>query len=143
MTTEIQTTKEPGQRNWASALSKIPEPFRSALAEGLRQDLVLNPGEMKRLRPELSDLEQNMLKGGRALSLITHAAYIPFHLLRLDEEDAACESLRTGMAKELLSTLNERLSKTQTVLLIGDDPSPESVAKAIDRCKKENDIAEL
>ena len=145
MTQEIQTTKEPGQKNWASALSKMPEPFRSALAEGLRQQcqqLASHP-EGAQLRPELSDLEQRMLAGGRGLSLITHAAYTPFHLLRDDEVASACDALRGVRTQELMATLFERLSQAQVVLLIGDDPGAQSIDKAIARCRKEGDIGAI
>jgi hypothetical protein len=137
--------KEPGQRNWPSALSRIPEPFRAAVQEHAAE---MVEAEKKRTNPtdpdnEMSVLEHKMLMGGRALSMITSAAYLPYHLLQGEEIQAACDVLSARGPLVLLEQMRERIQKAQVLLLIGDEPSVQSVNRAVQECLKSGEIKTL
>lgn len=134
MDTSISTTKEPGQRNWTSALSRIPEPFRSAMAEHAK----MQKHQKKCMRPSLNELEQSMLPGGRALSLITYAGFIPYHLISEEETQDACAELLENGPESVMTQLKDRIRESQVLLFIGDDPVAESFDRAIAQCKAEN-----
>lgn len=131
---EAIVTREPGQRSWASALSRIPEPFRLAMADFARN---FSKIEAASLEPkDISELELGMLPGGKALSLITFAAHLPYHLIDEEDIEMSCGRLRKDGPKALLLWLKEIIDKSQSILIIGDDPSEEIISLAMKKCKE-------
>jgi hypothetical protein len=137
------TIKEPGQRNWPSALSRIAEPFRAAVQEHARSLLSQKDEARTQDHQDLSILEQKMLVGGRALSMITYAGFLPYHLLRTQEIQGACDLLRSKGPVKLMEQLSDLAAKAQVLLLIGDDPTTQMVDKAINECRKEGEIKSI
>lgn len=148
-----EINKEPGRRSWASALSRIPEPFRQAMLAHARQLASASghggpdEGDQRHSAEgggtRLTPLESAMLSGGKALSMITYAGFVPFHLFNPTEVDEACEILKNEGPTVLMSEMRELIEKSQTLMLIGDDPSLDAVDRAISEAKKLGDIKTL
>lgn len=84
-----------------------------------------------------------MLIGGRGLSLITYAGFVPYHLIDASQVEPACDMLRSGKVRELMRQMNGVIKTTHRLLLIGDDPSASLVGRSIELCRQEHTIGTL
>lgn len=129
----------PGSRNWSSALSRVPQPYREA-ALAYAQRVARQHRSAQTQDPDRDELEQSMLAGGRALSLITYTAFLPFHLIGPNEQERVRALLSEQGPTAVMQHLQAQWEASQTILLIGDEPSAEVIDQAIKAMGQEKPI---
>lgn len=128
----------PGTKNWSSALSKVPAAFREAMLR-YAQVIAAQPSRAQ-VGFDRDPLEVQMLGGGRALSFITYAGFLPLHLVKGEEQEAVRELLATKGPHVVFEQLRPRLEAAQTIMFIGDDPSADAIDKAMSAVSQEANV---